>query len=370
MKTHHKRLGILVLLMALFLCGFNLPEEIEKNKVVVEAFDEKGQFLRSGLGFVWDEATIVCSYRNVQGASLIKVLLNGLKSYTNRLISFNDLFDLAVLKAEEEMPEASPLGSSDMVASGDTIYFLVREKTKWQVREAMVEGWTDTGKGYEMIRLQTTPASEPSPLYNSSGKIVGWFPTGSLGIPLEAIGSFVSKKTSTVSLAEVKDPSRIWALKLIPEHPEAAAKWESPEMKSVSGNVQFPFQVDVPKHWQQQRVALSDKFLLRVFEENFGFCVELRILPPRSDDLPSAIERAETLLFSNLGRSNLVPFSARHLTGFRAAYEAMDPEAKYSLGVFYTMSRKYLYVLSLIYPPKYQEEAEILFDQIVSSLGH
>ena len=34
------------------------PPSMENKKVVVEAFDSEGRYLRSGLGFVWDQETV------------------------------------------------------------------------------------------------------------------------------------------------------------------------------------------------------------------------------------------------------------------------------------------------------------------------
>src|SRR3990172_13153522 len=334
-----------------------VPEAIEKGKVYVEAFDRTGKFLRAGLGFVWDQGTVICSYSNVKGASTIKLAAGETRNYSNRLISYSRPFDLAVLKAEEEIGEAIPLGSSDMLSAGDSIYYFLRKKGKWQLLGGVVKGWIDSGKGYELIRLQlaeeVAESADPSPLYNGAGKVVGWLNRGSIALPLEAVGNIVGEKSVTVSLAEMSDGSGVWAPRKVKEREIPDKQWEMPEMSRQEGTRLFPFRVDMPRYWKIERVTIGERFLLRAVDDEFGVCVELRILPAASDGLILAIEQAEARIFPGLNRSHLIPYSADPITGFRAEYE--DLENGYSTSIFYTISRQKFYALSISYPQKYKE---------------
>ncbi len=343
----------------------------EQNRAIVEAFDSTGHLLHSGLGFAYDEDTIICSYHNVQGASLIELRMNGEKMSSNRLISYNDLFDLAVLKAEDELPlEPEPAGSS-MLGTGDPVYFYSRTGTTWQRTTASVKGFLDSGKGYEIIQLAIPGASarqEASPLYNGAGKTVGWLSRDSTAVSIHTIAQILSGKTGSVPLPEVgnietKCGSRKWHTKTETSEALYFSDWVL-----VRGTAAFPFQIELPKEWIFERKAESRSYLLEAVDEHSGVCITLRASPQQADDLRDAIEKAETLLFSGFVRSVLDPYSADHFTGFLAHYEDLDPNSNYSMDNFYAMSGSNLYILSLQHPVVLQNQIQLLMEQLVSSL--
>lgn len=369
-------------LRIMFLCGLVFADDlalreqaVEKNRVAVLSLDEREKILRSGIGFLLDESTLICGYTTVRGASSIKLEDAGLHSYSTRLITFNEFYNFAVLKAEEEDLEASSLAGSDTLAVGDRVYFFQREKGKWQFNEALVKGWIDSGKGYEMIRLQslsenvTGQASvpyEPSPLYNESAKVIGWLYRDSIALPLKAMAGFFETPGATIPLSDVRGSSDVWAAREIEgESPEGP--FECCAMKLVEGTRQFPFRIQFPDQWSYQSYPQASRFLLRAEDSEFGILLELRVMSQDTDDLSMAVERAETLIFSGMSRSELVPFSTDHLTGFKAVYEDLGGEKGHSRTIFYTMSKKLFYALSLTYPQKHSEELAPAIEMIFAS---
>lgn len=368
-----KGISIIAFLIFFLLVTGGTAQEIsmEQNRVIVEAFDSTGHLLHSGLGFVYDEDTIISSYRDVQGASLIEVHLHGEKMSSNRLISYNDLFDLAVLKAEDEIPlEQEPAGTS-VLGTGDSVYFYSRKGESWERTSASVKGFLDSGKGYEIIQLVTpgTPARvEASPLYNAAGKTVGWLSRDSTAVSIRTIAQILSAKTGSVPLPEVgsgekKCGSRKWRTKI-----EGSENLFFPDWVLVRGTAAYPFQIELPTEWGFQRKTESRRFLLEAFDERFGICITLRVSPQPTDDLRDAIERTETLLFSGFSRSVLDPYSADHFTGFLAHYEDLDPDSNYAMDNFYAMSGSNFYILSLQHPVVLQDQIQLLIEQLVSSL--
>ncbi len=364
----------LAFLVSLFLWGSVLTAEepsLQENRITVEAFDSNGRFLRGGLGFAYDEDTIVCSYRSVRGASLIEARIDGEKSSSNRLISYNDLFDLAILKTEHEIPLDSETGSSSTLATGDSVYFYSRQGEIWRRTGATVKTFLDSGRGYEMIRLTIPDAQadlESSPLYNDAGKIVGWMSRDSKAVSIRTIAQILHGKTVSVPLGEIGSP----------EKKCGSGKWhgsiQAGEALSfngwvpVRGTPAFPFEIELPKGWNFERKSEAGRFSLEGFDEHFGICLGLRISPQQTNDLMLAIEKAETFFFAGFSRSLLAPYSADHFSGFLAHYDDPDPESDYAMEVFFAMSGANLYILSIKHPEVIQDRITPFMEQLVSSL--
>ena len=150
-----------------------------------------GRMLQNSLGFVLDETTVVTSYNAVKGATLLN-LHSGDYMGTYADLSCSNFMDLALVKTEE-MPMDPALAGSDTLAAGDPVYYLNREKNDWRIVSARVKSWRDSGQGYELIQLDPAPASVSSPLFNSTGKVVGWL-SEYVTAPLKAIYQFFADK--------------------------------------------------------------------------------------------------------------------------------------------------------------------------------
>jgi hypothetical protein len=372
-------------LTSFLLCCFVFAENdqsrlgtIEKNRVAVASFDDGGNLLHSGVGFLLDDSTLICGYSTVKGASSIKLEADDSHSYSTRLVSYNDLYNFAILKTEEEDMEASQLAGSDTLAVGDHVYFFQRDQGKWQLSESVVKGWTDSGQGYEMIRLQNVsqsaaakkerqPSHEPSPLYNESSKIIGWRYEESLALPLKALAGYLEEPGSSIPLANISDTANVWEEQRVQEIRLPAGPFECCKMMRVEGTRQFPFQIQVPEQWTSQTFPQGKRYLLRAKNDDFAICLELRVMPQDTNDLPSAVERAETLIFSRMPRSELVPFSTDRVSGLKAVYEDSNLEKGFSRIVFYTMSKSLFYILSISYPQKHTEEIQPAIEMIFAS---
>ena len=339
-------------------------ETISQSKVVVEGMDSSGKVLHSGLGFVWDQNTIICSYAAVRGATSIRASSDGWSTQLNRLISYNEVFDIAVFEAQDEIPQDVELGNSEMLVSGNSVFYFSRDKEGWHVQPATVKAWAESGSGYEMIRLQTQQIAEASPVYNSSANVVGWVLPNSTAVPLKAIDALMQQKSAALLLPEVSTRKDFWDLKL--RKPTATAKdeLELSEYNTVRGPDQFPFHVDLPVNWQTQTSTEPSRCLMRAADSKFGISTEVRVVPVQTDDLRAEVERVEIMLFPQLSRNDLQPFSSDHFTGFKARYE----NDQYSASVFYAMSGRNLYIAAVTSPHNYSEEIEPLISHIFASL--
>ncbi len=338
----------------------------EKNKVTVSSHLPDGQILRKGMGFLFDETTVVCSYTDVKGAAQLRVQWDGHERTTNRVISYSEEMDLIVIGTEEELPLAITLGSSSMLAIGDPVLFWQTKDGAVELLETTVEDVIDTGKGYDVLRIQIDPEPRsPSPLYNSSGKVVGWL-QGKRAIPIETIAMMLQNKEIPVLISDLNNAEGSWKLKKLRGESQETS-FRVSELQTLRGSSIFPFRIDLPEHWKHQQYKFSGRLLLRSEGRLSGILVEVRAEDPVSDDLIAAIERTETLIFTDLARSEMIPYSADHLTGFRARYEDSDPEQPHSLVAFYTMSAGKFYVVSVWFPASLADQARALIDQILSS---
>jgi hypothetical protein len=346
-----------------------IPTETPQQKqVLIHAFDAKGAFLRSGLGFIFDEHTVLTGYETVQGASVIKVKLDDVTARATKVTSWSKAFDLAVLKSEVELPEPVRVASSDTVAAGDSLFYFQREKGTWKLHQAQAKSWIDSGMGYETLQLGLSgPApSEPSPLLNSAGSIVGWYPGGNKAVPLKAVYSMFLEKSSTIGLSEMISDGKFWSLKPISPRFRESTPIEVHEMNEVKGPQTHPYSLELPALWPHETVVNTQGLLMISLNSDLGILFALRVISAESDDLNMEIERVEMLMFSGMPRAELVPYQSGSLAGLKAIYE--DPELhEHSSAVFYAIVGNRLYVLSATYPAKDSAQMDALVSQVFSS---
>lgn len=340
-------------------------ETVYTNRVTISAIDQRGKTIRSGIGFLYDENTVVGSYSDVKGSAGVRVEWDGVSVAANRMIAFSESMDLAVLAADEEIPVVTPIGSSTTLALGDKISYWIEREGKPELTRGAVHQIMDTGKGYDLILVESANyASRSTPMYNTDGKIVGWL-QGKRAIPMETIAGFAERETSGIAIPEINQAQPPWKFSKPAGVPEATELSFS-EMKSVTGPAAFPFQLDLPGDWEVKVLSASGKFHVRY--ERSGVCVEVRAIAlGEHQDVYNALSEIENVVFTDFLRADLIPYSAEYLTGFRASYEDNDAMNPYSLQVFFTSSAQKLYLLSVCYPRKIEEELKPFVEQIFAS---
>jgi hypothetical protein len=320
--------------------------------------------LKTGFGFLYDENRIVCSYSDVKGAAKVQIQWDGSKGNAKSLLTFSESMDLAVLVADEEIPAITPIMSSKTLAIGDKVSYWSEKDGGWQMTSAAVHEILDTGKGYDLILIESsTYSSRSTPLYHSTGKIVGWV-QGKRAIPMEAIATLAEKDTKSIPMSEVNRIDPQWKFEK-PGLSNAGGHFKFPDLKMLSGSKAFPFKLELPEHWVTK---IDDRFgKLHLRSSKSIVVIELRAMVMGSEDILAAVEHSETIIFPGFLRSELFPFSVDYVTGFRANYEDSDPINPYALQVFYTGSAQNFYILSVAYPRRIEEEIRSFVDQIFSS---
>ena len=357
---------ILLFLLIPFLLAAQDDEIIHADKVAIAALDQAGRTIHRGTGFLYNETRVICSYADVHAASAIRVEWPGGSSETNRIVSYSESMDLVVLAAPQEIPVETPIGMSTTLALGDKVSYWIQQDDRWELARGAVHQILDTGKGYDLILIESASyTTRATPLYNSDKKIVGWL-QGKRAIPMETIAEYAEKKPGELTINELNRSALRWKF----SKPVSAADGPGEEfsvsaLKTVSGPSSYSFHMNLPEDWKAIVSDHGGKFLVRY--EHAGICVEVRAMPLGNEDLLSSLEEIENTVFADFRRSELIPYSAEYLTGFRASYEDSDAMNPYSLQAFYTSSSQNLYLLSISYPEKKEEDMKPLVEQIFSS---
>jgi 2-alkenal reductase len=141
-----------------------------------------GQSSGSGV-IISSDGYIVTNNHVVESASDLSVILSDGTQLPARLISTDIYADLAVLKADGEMPAVATIGNSDNLKSGETVIAI--GSPLGEFRNTVTVGVIsatgrslDTGNGYFMEDLLQTDAAinqgnSGGPLVNLNGEVIG-----------------------------------------------------------------------------------------------------------------------------------------------------------------------------------------------------
>jgi hypothetical protein len=337
-----------------------LPQTPE---VRIHAHNAQGAQLRDGLGFVWDDHTVVTSYSAVQGASWIKVEVAGESLVAGELVSFSKLFDIAFLRTSQELPESRLFGSSDTLAAGDSAFLFTQDKGVWKLKETHLKKWEDSGHGFVWLYFPEISSGSASPLFNKTGKIVGWFPGKSPAIPLKAVFAQMSDRSAPVPLQEFATWEKFWNVLKIPSKTADKQSAELLPLKKISGPETFHFQIGIPQNWENQTSQQKDHYLLLAASRQSGVSVGMRVVPALTGDLNLETERAELLLFPGIPRKDMDPAMVGGISGLQAQYE---DEQGFVSSTFYGLSSGHLCILTITYPSTLK--ADSLLEELYSSV--
>jgi hypothetical protein len=353
----------------ILICVFSFAQETQNlvlpqtPEVRIHAHNAQGAPLGDGLGFVWDDHTVVTSYSAVRGASWIKVEVDGESLIAGELISFSKVFDIAFLHTSQELPEGRLFGSSDTLAAGDSAFLFTQDKGIWKLKETHLKKWEDSGHGFVWLYFPEMTSESASPLFNRTGKIVGWFPGKSPAIPLKAVFAQIADKSAPVSLQEFTTWEKFWNVLKLPSKVADKQSMELLPVKKISGPERFRFDIGIPQNWEHETSQQRDHFLLLAASRQSGISLGMRVVPAQTGDLNLETERAELLLFPGIPRKAMDPAMVGGISGLEAQYE---DDQGFTSTTFYGMSSGHLYVLTITYPATLKVDS--LLDELYSSV--
>jgi hypothetical protein len=337
-----------------------LPQSPE---VRIHAHNAQGAPLHDSLGFLWDDHTVVTSYSAVQGSSWIKVEVEGESVVAGELISFSKLFDIAFLRTTEELPEGRLFGSSDTLAAGDSAFFFTQDKGAWKLKETHLKKWEDSGQGFVLLYFPELNSGSASPLFNKTGKIVGWFPGKSPAIPLKAVFAQMADRSAPIALHEFTTWEKFWNVVKIPSKSADRQSTELAPLKNISGPATFRFEIGIPQNWEHETSQQKNHYLLVAASPQSGISLGMRVVPAQTGDLNLETERAELLLFPGIPRKDMDPAMIGGISGLQAQYQ--DKQG-FTSTTFYGLSAGQLCILTVTYPSTMK--ADSLLDELYSSV--
>ena len=179
--------GPFIAFLILLLCGISAanaqtPQQIAKKAlsatVLLVTEDANGELLGYGSGFFVKSNQIATNFHVIDGAAQGTVKRVGQETeYTiEGVTALNENHDLAILQVEVSGVQPLPLGDSDAVEIGDTVY--VAGNPKGFFEGTFSDGIISAVRGDSTSkRLQmTAPVSSGSsggPVLNSSGEVIG-----------------------------------------------------------------------------------------------------------------------------------------------------------------------------------------------------
>jgi len=175
---------LLIFLPAVSLADANkIYKEIGKAVVVVTAYDEKGNAIRHGSGFiVRQNGVVVTNYHVIGMAEEIKVKASNKVLDVEGLIFIDKENDLVILKAKARSMPVVKLGVVGKANIGEYVYIIGRPSGfEDAISVGLLSEIREIGEDVEILRM-TAPASpgmSGSPVVNRNGEVVGVVTSGS-----------------------------------------------------------------------------------------------------------------------------------------------------------------------------------------------
>lgn len=142
-----------------------------------------------GSGWVVDSrGYIVTNYHVVSGTSEVEVVTYKRGSYTGKVIGYDAIHDVAVIKISDSMPATKFADSSNVQVGQKVVAFGSPAGLDFTVTEGIVSAYRKDSRGVEFFQIDVpiNPGNSGGPLISSKGRVVGI--TQSKNTELEGIG--------------------------------------------------------------------------------------------------------------------------------------------------------------------------------------
>jgi len=175
---------------------------ISNQGLTTNIYGQVSRTASSGSGFIISEnGYVVSNYHVVKGAQSLRVIMSDSKEYEAKLIGYDEVNDLAVLKIEAEGLPYVKMGSSSALSVGEQV--LAIGNPLGELTSTLTVGYISAKDrmvnidGTSMNMLQTDAAinsgNSGGPLFNMRGEVVGittakFSGTSSSGATIEGIG--------------------------------------------------------------------------------------------------------------------------------------------------------------------------------------
>ena len=164
----------------------------EQSVVMIVNFDENGDIITQGSGFVVGNGQILTNYHVINGAASYEIVTQDQQEIpVAGVIEYDTDYDLALLKTAQPISlEPLKIGSYEMLEKGDSVVTIGSpEGLMNTVSNGIVSGlhnFTENGKDYHFVQhtAPITHGNSGGPLFNMYGYVIGvntfGFETGNL----------------------------------------------------------------------------------------------------------------------------------------------------------------------------------------------
>ena len=175
---------------------------ISNQGLTTNIYGQVSRTASSGSGFIISEdGYVVSNYHVVKGAQSLRVIMYDSKEYEAKLIGYDEVNDLAVLKIEAQGLPYVKMGSSSALSVGEQVFAI--GNPLGELTSTLTVGYISAKDrmvnidGTSMNMLQTDAAinsgNSGGPLFNMQGEVVGittakFSGTSSSGATIEGIG--------------------------------------------------------------------------------------------------------------------------------------------------------------------------------------
>jgi len=152
--------------------------KVSPSIVYIETYDSSGNALGSGSGFIVDSSgKVATNYHVIEGSYSAKVKTAAGTSYdVQKVLSYNETTDLAILKISATGLTAVSLGDSSLIETGDNIYAI---GNPFGLEDTISNGLISTksrdinGTTYIQISAPISSGSSGGALVDEQGKVIG-----------------------------------------------------------------------------------------------------------------------------------------------------------------------------------------------------
>ncbi len=168
---------ILIIPGLVFADADKIFKDNSKAVVVVATFDETGETISQGSGFVVrTDGVVVTNYHVIGNAKEIKVKAGDKILDVEGLIFADKENDIAILKAKGEKLQTVKIGDSDKVTIGEKVYVISSPKgLENTISDGILSGIREISDDKKVLQITApiSPGSSGSPVFNKAGEVIG-----------------------------------------------------------------------------------------------------------------------------------------------------------------------------------------------------
>tara|TARA_R110002049_G_scaffold177616_3_gene344814 strand:+ start:867 stop:1907 length:1041 start_codon:yes stop_codon:yes gene_type:complete len=212
-------LTFMALIFATNIIHAQTPQEVAqrafKSTVLLVMEDDRGQPLSLGSGFFIDNGVIASNLHVIEGASRGYAKLVGIdtKFDINGIIAIDREHDLVLMQVTETNTPSLPLGNSDNVQTGETVFAVGNPQGLEGTFSQGIISSVRNVRSDKILQITApiSPGSSGGPVLNQNGEVIGvsvaTFRSGqnlNFAIPTNYIRNLQSRTSSPISLMQSK----------------------------------------------------------------------------------------------------------------------------------------------------------------------